>query len=448
MPCGLPSACSPMDEFRVFPLCAYCAPTKACASITDRRGRNEITGSIINVTENSRFAIETCTGSRAAVGPHSMNMALKAMDEANVSLWESTSVQNLIRYRPSGTYFARFKVGGRLIRQSLGTTVFSVAKQRLSDKLGEHRSHQESVKAFSNGKMTVGDAARVYLEKIDTSISLKPRSKAYLRMLFDFIKRSWPALSETDIRKITERDCQNWLQGYQQRYAPTVINNSIAVLRAVFQEAISAGARFNNPAAGLERVKVRAKQLELPSRDEFLRFVEAIELAGGRFSKDCANLVRFLAYSGMRLGEAKHVTWADVNFARNQLHVKGDPETATKNGEMRFIPMIPELEKMLKHLRTERRDEPQNATVMRVFECEKSMTLAAEKIGMKRITHHDLRHLFATICIESGVDIPTVSRWLGHKDGGALCMKTYGHLRQEHSVAQARRVSFGRGNSV
>jgi integrase len=48
------------------------------------------------------------------------------------------------------------------------------------------------------------------------------------------------------------------------------------------------------------------------------------------------------------------------------------------------------------------------------------MTHAAEKIGMKRVTHHDLRHLFATIWAESGVDIPTVSRWLGHKDGGAL----------------------------
>jgi integrase len=107
------------------------------------------------------------------------------------------------------------------------------------------------------------------------------------------------------------------------------------------------------------------------------------------------------------------------------------------------VPMIPELEKMLRELRAERPDEPFRATVMRVFECQNSMTHAAEKIGMKRITHHDLRHLFATICIESGVDIPTVSRWLGHKDGGALCMKTYGHLRQDHSLAQAQRVSFG-----
>jgi len=59
-----------------------------------------------------------------------------------------------------------------------------------------------------------------------------------------------------------------------------------------------------------------------------------------------------------------------------------------------------------------------------------------------KLTHHDLRHLFATRCIESGVDIPTVSRWLGHKDGGALAMKTYGHLRNEHSQAMAQKVKF------
>ena len=46
--------------------------------------------------------------------------------------WETTAVQNLMRYRPSGTYFARFKVGGRLVWKSLETSAFSVAKQRLA----------------------------------------------------------------------------------------------------------------------------------------------------------------------------------------------------------------------------------------------------------------------------------------------------------------------------
>jgi integrase len=365
------------------------------------------------------------------------------MSASDEKVWQTTAVQNLVRYAPSGTYFARFRVGGKLVWKSLKTATFSVAKQRLPDTLRDHRSKIESFTAFAEGKMTVGDAAEVYLQKVLASVSLKPRSKDYREMMIDFIRRSWPSLFETDVRKISLRDCEVWLSRYQQRYSPSVVNNSIGTLRAIFDEAIRTGARFNNPAAGLSRMKIRQKRLELPSREEFLKFVDVIRSAGARQSKDCANLVCFLAYSGLRIGEAKHVTWADANFERHQLHVRGDPETATKNGETRYVPMIPELAHMLIEMRADRPNEPATAAVMRVFECQNSMTHAAAKIGMKRITHHDLRHLFATICIESGVDIPTVSRWLGHKDGGALCMKTYGHLRQDHSFAQAQRVSFG-----
>jgi integrase len=80
--------------------------------------------------------------------------------------------------------------------------------------------------------------------------------------------------------------------------------------------------------------------------------------------------------------------------------------------------------------------------ILQVGECHLALARACKEIGIARLTHHDLRHLFATRCIESGVDIPTVSRWLGHKDGGALAMKTYGHLRNEHSQAMAQKVRF------
>jgi len=106
------------------------------------------------------------------------------------------------------------------------------------------------------------------------------------------------------------------------------------------------------------------------------------------------------------------------------------------------VPMIPEMRRLLLRLRGENNDAPPGESVMQVKECQKAMDRAAKQINMPRITHHDLRHLFATMCIESGVDIPTVSRWLGHKDGGALAMKVYGHLRDHHSVAMAQRVSF------
>jgi integrase len=104
--------------------------------------------------------------------------------------------------------------------------------------------------------------------------------------------------------------------------------------------------------------------------------------------------------------------------------------------------MIPNARSLFEKMRAQRPDEPKNSPAFKVRECQKAMDRAAKKIGMTRITHHDLRHFFATVCIESGVDIPTVSRWLGHKDGGALAMKTYGHLRREHSLSQAQKVSF------
>jgi hypothetical protein len=37
---------------------------------------------------------------------------------------------------------------------------------------------------------------------------------------------------------------------------------------------------------------------------------------------------------------------------------------------------------------------------------------------------------------------PKGSKWLGHKDGGVLALKTYGHLRNEHSQAMAKKVKF------
>lgn len=104
--------------------------------------------------------------------------------------------------------------------------------------------------------------------------------------------------------------------------------------------------------------------------------------------------------------------------------------------------MISEMLSMLERLKTAATEADPSAMVMRVKECQGALTRACKKLRIARITHHDLRHFFATTCIEAGVDIPTVSRWLGHKDGGALAMKVYGHLRDQHSQAMAGKVKF------
>jgi hypothetical protein len=100
------------------------------------------------------------------------------------------------------------------------------------------------------------------------------------------------------------------------------------------------------------------------------------------------------------------------------------------------------MRRFLEQLKAKLPNESTAAKVMRVAECNGALASACRRLEIPHITHHDLRHLFATTCIESGVDIPTISRWLGHKDGGALAMKTYGHLRDQHSSDMAQKVIF------
>lgn len=153
------------------------------------------------------------------------------------------------------------------------------------------------------------------------------------------------------------------------------------------------------------------------------------------------------------------VTWACLDWDRKLIHIQGvEPANPHHNAlktetSDRFIPLFADLDALLVRVIERRKKaalfskdgKPMLAPTDRLFrlsECQKAIDKACETLGIQRITHHDFRHLFATLCIKAGVDIPTVSRWLGHSDGGALAMKTYGHLRQDHSQAQAEKVKF------
>jgi integrase len=229
---------------------------------------------------------------------------------------------------------------------------------------------------------------------------------------------------------------------YAKTASPTNYNNTIALLRQVLNIAIEAGVIYSNPAAALKRAAIRAKEIALPSADKFNALLAEMRAGHSRDSRNCADFAAGLAFTGCRLSEANALQWRDIDFAAGEIVVRGDAETGTKNWELRRVPLIPDARALFERMRSERADEPLDAKVFAVRESQKALDRACKKVGTDRITHHDLRHLFATRCIESGVDIPTISRWLGHKDGGSLAMKTYGHLRREHSIAQAQRVTF------
>lgn len=61
---------------------------------------------------------------------------------------------------------------------------------------------------------------------------------------------------------------------------------------------------------------------------------------------------------------------------------------------------------------------------------------------LQGIGFHDNRHHFISMCVMSHVDFMTIAKWVGHKDGGILIGKVYGHLADEHRRRMAQKVRF------
>jgi integrase len=72
-----------------------------------------------------------------------------------------------------------------------------------------------------------------------------------------------------------------------------------------------------------------------------------------------------------------------------------------------------------------------------------SLKIARKAARLEWVGFHDLRHYFCSVCVMAGIDFMTIAAWLGHKDGGILVGKVYGHLLDEHRSKAAKQVHFG-----
>lgn len=370
-----------------------------------------------------------------------------------------TTVQNLIRDGETDVYYVRVRVNGKLVIRSLDTKVFSTAKLKLPDKLEEIRegTPKEKPKNLSP-KATFEDVSKVYEQQIKDNPELKPAAQeARLRPLAT-LRRTWKDVFTLELRRISENAITNYMADLQRGKFPyrphrahtkTVAGNSastynkmVTCLRDIFELGVKEHVIGKSPAAELTYLAPKKKLLKLPNRDQLAQIIQHIRMNAGK-GRIAADLVAGLAYSGLRLNEATSLTWQDLDMHRMVIHVAG-----TKTDEaVRTVPMVPKFKELVEHMKAHREKVSGNPVdpASRVFEAGEatvSLAKACAAVGVKRMTHHDLRHLFATTCIESGVDVPTVSGWLGHADGGTLAMQTYGHMRPEHSTAAAQKVHF------
>jgi integrase len=181
-------------------------------------------------------------------------------------------------------------------------------------------------------------------------------------------------------------------------------------------------------AATLKRREIPLTRPAPPTQQEFARLVDEAEKLARSHARE---VIEFLAHTGLRISGAQNVRWTDVYEDRIEYIAKG--------GRRCSVPIINGLRDVLARLKTI--DDGREYVLPRGT-VKKGLRMACERAGLRRLTHHDFRHMFITRCIESGVDIPTIARWVGHKDGGALLSKRYFHLLDDHSRMMAQRVKI------
>ena len=169
-----------------------------------------------------------------------------------------------------------------------------------------------------------------------------------------------------------------------------------------------------------------------------------------------ADYVRLMAYCGARRNETLALRWADVDFAGEKLTIErqaydNETDATTKNASARTVDFNPALKKHLLEMKTRRAPDsqwlfpsPQRGDKdIHAMSFRESLELARAHAKLRNIGFHDMRHLFISFCVMSGLDYMTIAKWVGHRDGGILIGKVYGHLADAHTKAAGQRVNFG-----
>lgn len=190
--------------------------------------------------------------------------------------------------------------------------------------------------------------------------------------------------------------------------------------------------------AELSKPRTRAKKATAFHPLDLARILAAVDLPRQNdtlVDEGFACLVHVLTHTGVRIGEGLAIQWKDVDFDAARLYVRASiaevkggviERKETKSGDERRIPLGPGTVRRLRRLRGQ-------AGAIRlgnqfVFATEKGRPLRKSNIlrrrwhkllaelEIDRCGFHKLRHTFASLSLQAGLDIGTVSKLLGHAE--------------------------------
>ena len=203
-----------------------------------------------------------------------------------------------------------------------------------------------------------------------------------------------------------------------------------------------------NPAIGCELPKKERKEMKILPLDQLQKFFAAAKENG------CYEMFYFELTTGLRRGELFGLKWSDIDNQTGAIRIQRQvqrldgkvQETKLKtNNSYRMILVDHDILKMLLTMKEERKIESDyvfcspTGGILEPGSQRKRLQRLLESCGMEKIRFHDLRHTFATLALQNGVDVKTLSGLLGHYSAG-FTLDTYGHISTQMQQDAAQKV--------
>lgn len=345
--------------------------------------------------------------------------------EAPESDWKKVG-PSLYRYKNKG-YYALVKQRGKQIRRSLETNDLPHARRALADFKRDLELTDPSL-----SRRTMEGHAMQFLETLSGAES----TLSNIRHSIACLLKDWPKDSPRLLSKIRKADCERWLAKYGERSASTV-NSHISYASRFFEMGVGDGVIPRDPMQGIT-YRRRGKPTRLtPTREQFQRIVADLrsKKTNGHGADDTADFVELSGLLGLGQAELSGIQRQHINLKAGTIQV-----FRRKTRQSFTIPIYPEARAVIERRLGALPPEP-TIRLMPQDNCKKGLAAACKRLGFPNFEPRALRRHFITAALRAGVDVATVAAWQGHRDGGALVLKTYGdEVRLDHSLKMAARL--------
>ena len=362
-----------------------------------------------------------------------------------------------IRKRKDGRWEGRYTVGhdpetGKaIIKNVLGKTQAEV-KEKLKKAIEENVGiDYRRAKTY-----TVGSWLEVWMENY-AKIKLRPSTfKTSQGFLKNHIK---PQIGSIPLAALTSLDLQRFYKhlldgGRVDRIeakkkpkglAPKTVRNIHQMIGSAYNLAIEQKLVTRNPTQGCALLKVEHKEMKTLTSDQLDAFFQEAK-DSGVFALYYIDLT-----TGLRRGELLGLKWSDIDLEKGDLRVQRqigridgkiiEMPLKTKNA-YRTLPLSADA---IDVLMQQRRKTGNSEWVfpsptggpMSPDSVLHMLHRVLKRAGLPKVRFHDLRHTFATMALQNGVDVNTVSSMLGHYSAG-FTLDTYAHVTTDAQLKAAQ----------